>query len=422
MHDAVREALRTLLAAPKEAFEVSPGEAAEAAVDWQRLAERVAAARAVAVAEAEATGSWRESGAASPQAWARHALGLSSGQAAELVRTARALRRDLPATATALFTGRIGWSHATLLARHALVTPVRRAAVAEPGGEEALVAAAEVATVEQLSRVLRGWAHAIDSETAAADEATLDEQRRVSLAQTLGDGWALEGWLPPEAGAILATVLDAHVGSMLGVADGRTVPQLRADALTDLARHAAEVGAVPHAGGLRPQLLVHVPVETLAGVEGAPPAELGHGGGLLSPTALSVLACDSALVRLVLDADGRPLDVGRTRRSVPVHLRHAVFGRDRHCVFPGCDRPATWCDAHHVTYWREGGPTSVDNLVLLCRHHHTRVHQLAVRISRGRTHWAFTLPDGRLLGRSTERLRLPLPLPGRRRRRARWAA
>jgi hypothetical protein len=44
------------------------------------------------------------------------------------------------------------------------------------------------------------------------------------------------------------------------------------------------------------------------------------------------------------------------------------------CIFPGCDRPATWCQAHHLTPWEEGGPTDLNNLALLCDHHHDAVH------------------------------------------------
>ena len=55
--------------------------------------------------------------------------------------------------------------------------------------------------------------------------------------------------------------------------------------------------------------------------------------------------------------------------------RSALAVRDRHCRFPGCDRPGSWCDAHHVWHWSEGGPTDLDNLVLLCRRHHRMLHR-----------------------------------------------
>jgi hypothetical protein len=67
--------------------------------------------------------------------------------------------------------------------------------------------------------------------------------------------------------------------------------------------------------------------------------------------------------------------VGRARRLVPAAMRKALIARDLGCAFPGCDRPASWCDGHHVVPWFDGGATSVDNGVLLCRRHHRLVHE-----------------------------------------------
>ena len=79
-----------------------------------------------------------------------------------------------------------------------------------------------------------------------------------------------------------------------------------------------------------------------------------------------------------LTAEGEVLDVGRQTSRWPVGIRRAITVRDRGCVFPGCDRPPSWTDIHHCTPWREGGPTSVDNGALLCRRHHTFIHQHAL--------------------------------------------
>src|SRR5207244_4999931 len=73
-------------------------------------------------------------------------------------------------------------------------------------------------------------------------------------------------------------------------------------------------------------------------------------------------------------AQSEPLDVGRASYTVPMPMRRALVARDRGCAFPICDRPAAWAEAHHVKHWIDGGETRLDNLVLLCGHHHRLVH------------------------------------------------
>jgi hypothetical protein len=88
------------------------------------------------------------------------------------------------------------------------------------------------------------------------------------------------------------------------------------------------------------------------------------------------IACDSDVWRVLLDpATGRPVDVGRAHRIVPPWIRKALWVRDGTCRFPGCHAPIAWTDAHHLTPWAAGGPTDLDNLVSLCRWHHSRVHE-----------------------------------------------
>jgi hypothetical protein len=69
------------------------------------------------------------------------------------------------------------------------------------------------------------------------------------------------------------------------------------------------------------------------------------------------------------------LDIGRTTRIFPPHIRKAITARDQGCAFPACTIPAPWCEAHHITYWSHGGPTSTDNGTLLCSHHHHLIHK-----------------------------------------------
>ena len=110
---------------------------------------------------------------------------------------------------------------------------------------------------------------------------------------------------------------------------------------------------------------------------------------LLGCALLGALAVFQALL-----AAGQPLDLGRTKRVVPPHLRRAVELRDRHCVFTGCQAPSYWCDVHHLVHWIDGGETSLDNSGLLCERHHTQVHH-GFRIDRRPDGtWRTYRPDG----------------------------
>jgi hypothetical protein len=94
-------------------------------------------------------------------------------------------------------------------------------------------------------------------------------------------------------------------------------------------------------------------------------------------------------------APRQPLEVGWTTRVVHPAPRSALAVRDRGCVFPGCDPPLAWCDAHHLWHWVDGGPTDLDNLALLCRAHHRTVHEEGWQLIRG--------PDGRFTATPTPR-------------------
>jgi Domain of unknown function (DUF222) len=106
-----------------------------------------------------------------------------------------------------------------------------------------------------------------------------------------------------------------------------------------------------------------------------------------------------ALLNAPFSSLSQPLDIGRTTRTIPAHLRAAVIQRDRHCQFPGCRQPPSVCDVHHLIHWAHGGPTSLHNLGLYCRFHHLIViHRWGWKITRrpdGTT--TATAPDGRVL-------------------------
>ena len=155
------------------------------------------------------------------------------------------------------------------------------------------------------------------------------------------------------------------------------------DALVRVGQHALDTGLPPAGHGARPRVTVTVDHATLHGSTGGGTTD----AGLEIPgSAVRRLACDCDLVRVLLEADGCVLDVGRDRRLVTPAIWTALVARDRHCAFPGCTRPPVMSHAHHIHHWIDGGATALDNLVLLCGHHHRTVHA---------TPWQVRLADDR---------------------------
>jgi hypothetical protein len=124
-------------------------------------------------------------------------------------------------------------------------------------------------------------------------------------------------------------------------------------------------------------------VTTLSGLNwpGTPLSGTATGSGTFTYTGpvtastIRKIACDADIIPVLLGSEGRILDIGRTTRIFPPHIRKGLNARDQGCAFPNCTIPASWCEAHHITYWSRGGPTSTDNGVLLCTHHHHLIHK-----------------------------------------------
>jgi hypothetical protein len=162
-------------------------------------------------------------------------------------------------------------------------------------------------------------------------------------------------------------------GPVHGGEDARTAPQRRADALTELCRSWLDRSDRPEIAGERPHVVVTVDIESLRGRAGRR-SELPDTGSV-PPEAARRIACDAGVSRTLMRGPSEPVEIGRKTQIVPSGLRRALVLRDGGCRFPGCGRPQTWCDAHHVRHWADGGETGLRNLVLLCRRHHRAVHE-----------------------------------------------
>jgi hypothetical protein len=185
----------------------------------------------------------------------------------------------------------------------------------------------------------------------------------------------LKGRLPAEAGALLLKALESALPKRKPDRQdlsAETFAARRADALAQIAESFLKHGTKALNGGERHHIVVHVDEETLR-ERTAGRCELEEGPSIAAETARR-LSCDASVIRVVENAQGQPLDVGRKTRSIPPALRRALNARDRGCRFPGCSNQR-YVDAHHIRHWADGGETSARNLVTLCRFHHRQVHE-----------------------------------------------
>ncbi len=350
-------------------------------IELHRAAARLHAEVLRTTERLDRSGEWERDGAVSAAAWLRRNTRISEGAAREQVRTARVLSRLLPETAAALAAGDINTEHVRVIARAATATPQREASIAN--AESTLVEAARRLPPRQLGIVVGRWADAVDPAAAIAEAEFAYAARRLAISPTFGGLVALDGLLDPESGATVLTAIQSLAApSATGSDDDRSPAQRRADALVELSRRALDGGHLPVTGGERPHLLI-----TIGAGDLGPQPRAGGTGTLigavrdwdLPPGAAARLSCDATISPVLLGGSdptaGSPVDIGRATRVVPPRLRRLLSVRDGGCRFPGCDRPLTWCDAHHVLPWSHGGRTDQDNLVMLCRRHHRAVHE-----------------------------------------------
>jgi hypothetical protein len=328
------------------------------------------------------SGEYKADGAVSLVDWLRWKAKLSGGAAMERVTIARQLEQ-LPQTRQAFASGDVGYQHVALLARTA--EKVGAAAVQEE--ETSLLKAAETMDPSQFAGVARAFEYRVDHAAAVA-EANRAYTRRYLHLSAVQDGLVhLEGLLDAEGGATLKTALGALMPPP-PKDDDRTPAQRRADALVELARRPLDGSKLGTVGGQRPHLVITASAETLAGLPGAPPAQLEGVGPIPIETAQRH-ACDASVSWLLGQAELES-ETSHAHQRIPAATRRALVARDRGCVVNHCHRPAAWCDGHHVTWWTRGGKTALPNLALVCGRHHRMLHEEG---------WTLERRDGRWLAR-----------------------
>ena len=367
--------------------------------ELQRLGDDIAALSAhIEVATArlldlicqfDARAGWAEAGAKSCAEWLSWRVGLDLNAAGERVRVARALP-NVPRIADAFTHGELSYSKVRALTR-----------VATADTEERLLTASRHMTAAQVERLVRAWRR-VDRNAENKLTAERQKSRSLRVYQDEDGMVVVRGRLTPEAGAVLRQALAAACDRIYAKArvndpegDPPTMGQQQADALGMIAEAALHHDLDPGGPGERYQVVVHVEGPVLADPE-QPGQSVLADGDHLSAESSRRLGCDASRVVMRHDPDGRITEIGARTRTIPSALRRALHHRDRGCRFPGCG--VRFTQGHHIRHWANGGPTTLSNLVLLCRRHHRSVHEDGFQVERRADgELEFRRPDGRVL-------------------------
>ena len=339
------------------------------------------------IREFDARGGWN-TGFRSCAHWLAWRVGLELNAARERVRVARALG-PLPLLADALARGELSYSKLRALTR-----------VAAPETEARLLALGRAGTVSHVERIVRGWRR-VDRLAEARETAKRHRGRGLSLHYDDDGMLVVQGRLTPEVGALLRQALAAAREVLYRRARPHEKPlvpsepsgatsseaQQRADALAVVLESALHQGLDPGGSGERYHVVIHIDETGQTVLED---------GIHVSAETSERLSCDASRTWMRHDEHGRILEAGSRTRTIPPALRRALQHRDQECRFPGCH--SRYVQGHHIHHWAHGGPTTLSNLVLLCRRHHRAVHEEGYRLHQTTTGALdFRRPDGRAI-------------------------
>lgn len=327
------------------------------------LEQRLAAVKLAMIRACDADGGHHLAGFATTGTMLTDGLRLPPGQGQAMVKTARLLASDFPATAAALEEGRISYPHAVAITRAKAKLPADRLAEAEP----LLLEVAAAGSPAMVRAAVDRMAELLDPEQHDQEDQDLRARRYLNVSQTMDGWWAVDGHLPPEVGQRLSAALE-EFAAPADPTDPRTAPQRRADAIADI----ADASLDGDAAGIT-AVTITADAAHLDG-HGATFDDAGMPVGL---STYDLAVCQARLTLVISKRSGirwSPLAVGRINRFATGAQRMALNRRDSGCIYRGCTRPARRCHAHHVIDWRDGGLTDLANMVLLCAYHHRMIH------------------------------------------------
>jgi hypothetical protein len=365
-------------------WSMSMREVADLVVEVEKFANRVNSAQVAVIAQADKSLVRTLAGAKTTHAWLKTAADVPPWHGRARLQLAHELETR-PITAAAFSAGDISMESAAAVCAATQALPPSVPAAMTGEVEELLVATAREEGSRAVTRRAMEITYRFAPEVLEEQEAAAREARFLTLTTRPDGTVALRGLLDKEAGALAVAVLGplaAPAPATDGIPDLRTSGARYADAFAQLCQLATP--ELPQVRGERPNVAVTMSLGSLrakaTGSTGCAPGMLDNGISISIEATRRVL-CDANVIPIVLGGHAEPLDVGRLTRVIPTAIRRALVSRDQGCAFPGCDRPASWCDAHHCKHWADGGDTALCNLCLLCVHHHDVVHHAGWEIA-----------------------------------------
>lgn len=366
----------------------------------ERAERRIRAIKTADLGELDRRQAYKKDGARTAGTWLSNELGVDRRDARRQVKTAGQLEA-LPDTAGAFAEGEIGSKHAEVIAQSLEDETLRQI----EGAEQRLIDIARRGQPGDVRREAERLRIRAD-EDAATERANRQYQaRRAWFEQARKDGMThFHSILDPEGTEYLRTVLDHLIKpepSEVPEDERRTGAQRMADALVELSKRSLDQGEVPIKNGQGPTILVRTDIDALgrlgcrhpdcdgdhrtdeertadeAGDDLGGMSELVRSGPISAET-LRRLICQGGLVRLLFDGRSQVIDLGRRTDTANKAQRLALIARDMQCR--RCGAPPSWCEAHHIRWYSNGGRTDLDNLVLLCRACHQAIHEGGWRI------------------------------------------
>ena len=365
--------------APPGADDVAALSNKELAEDLHGIFAQIATLQGKAVTrlgEVERRRSFEDDGATSTEAWTTERFGVSAATARSYVRVAQRAA-DLPHLVGAMSSGDVSFDKVRAVAD-----------VATPASDRELCAEAQVHSVRELAdvaRTLAARAAATSGCRSARDKGTLrcnDTVRTMTLQ------------LPALEYAETKATLEARAKRIPSEGETPWDERLCEGFLELLGSSSGQAGSASSK-----LVVLHVPLQALVDEQVEPSelaAELEH-HGLVDVATVQRFACDGPVAVAVDDDVGHTMYEGRARRFPSEAQRREVMRRDRECRFPGC-AAVTFADVHHIVPWKPTGRTDLDNLALLCRHHHGVVHRKGWSMS-GNANDELTIvgPTGRVM-------------------------